>query len=46
MEVKGTMYKENVTDYHRACKVCHMLFYFSRNCNGKKVICPYCGAKH
>lgn len=46
MEIKGTKHKEKVTDYSQACKSCHRLFYFTRDCNGKTVVCPHCGAKH
>ncbi len=46
MEIKGTTHKQKATDYHQACKNCGKLFYFDRDCNGKKVICPHCKTKH
>lgn len=46
MEIKGTKHKQSPTDYYQACKSCHKMFYFSRDCNGKTVICPHCGTKH
>ncbi len=42
MEIKGTEHREKPTDYYQACRYCHKLFYFSRDCNGKTVICPHC----
>ena len=46
MEIKGTKHKQNSTDFYQACKRCGKLFYFSRDCNGKTVVCPHCGTKH
>lgn len=46
MEIKGTCHRKEKTDYYQACKSCHKLFYFTRNCNGDTVVCPHCGAKH
>lgn len=45
-EVRGTPHKTSSTDYSQACASCHRLFYFSRDCNGKRVVCPHCGHKH
>lgn len=46
MEIRGTKHKQNLTDYYQCCKSCRRLFYFSRSCNGKTVVCPHCGARH
>lgn len=45
-EIKGTVHRRNPTDFYQRCKSCGRLFYFSRDCNGKAVICPHCGARH
>ena len=45
-ELRGTTYKSSILDFHQRCASCGRLFYFSHNCNGMTVICPYCGHRH
>ena len=44
--IEGTTYRKSTTDFHQACKRCGRVFYFSRNCNGLTVRCPWCKALH
>ena len=47
-EIKGTMTRQKVTDFHQRCKNtdCARVFYVDRDCNRKVVICPYCKTRH
>lgn len=45
-EIRGSEHRILITDFSQKCKICGRLFYFNHDCNGKKVICPYCGCRH
>lgn len=46
IEIKGTTSRRKVTDYFMKCRNCGKIIYFDHDCNGKTVVCPWCGKKH